>query len=255
MLLGVLLKGMVMGLAIAAPVGPIGLLCIRRTLDKGRLVGLLSGCGAATADGLYGMVAAFGLTAVSDFLVEYSDWLRIGGGLFLCYLGITTFFSGNSLPSFSGNSLPRNDLSELPSARLESNPPCPPSTPHSSYSTLRERRGRTRKAKPYILPRSSFLSAYTSTLALTLTNPATVLSFLAIFAGLGITQSAYLDSVTLVFGVFTGSILWWVMLVSGVAYLRDRLTPERLFRFNRFSSKVFGMLIFGFGVTALTIAI
>ncbi len=101
MLIFVLLKGIAMGLAIAAPVGPIGLLCIRRTLDKGRLVGLLSGCGAATADGLYGMVAAFGLTAVSDLLVEYSDWLRIGGGLFLCYLGLTTFLSGNKRPNSS----------------------------------------------------------------------------------------------------------------------------------------------------------
>ncbi len=215
MLIVVLLKGIAMGLAIAAPVGPIGLLCIRRTLDKGRLVGLLSGCGAATADGLYGMVAAFGLTAVSDLLVEYSNWLRIGGGLFLCYLGLTTFLSGNK--------------------RLDSSPI--PSSSHSPSPTL------------------PLTTAYTSTLALTLTNPATILSFLAIFAGLGITQSAYLDSVTLVFGVFTGSILWWLMLVSGVAYLRDRLTPERLSRFNQFSSKVFGVLIFGFGVAALTIAI
>jgi len=215
MLIVVLLKGIAMGLAIAAPVGPIGLLCIRRTLDKGRLIGLLSGCGAATADGLYGMVAAFGLTAVSDLLVKYSDWLRIGGGLFLCYLGLTTFLSGNKQPNASAIS----------------------NSPISHSPTL------------------PLTSAYTSTLALTLTNPATILSFLAIFAGLGITQSAYLNSVTLVFGVFTGSILWWVMLVSGVAYLRDRLTPERLFRFNQLSSKVFGVLIFGFGVAALTIAI
>lgn len=215
----VLLKGIAMGLAIAAPVGPIGLLCIRRTLARGRLVGLLSGFGAATADGLYGMVAAFGLTAVSDFLVEYSEWLRIGGGLFLCYLGLTTCFGGNK-QSVSGLTAIDNS---------------PSSTSPS--------------------PTSPLLSAYGSTLALTLTNPATILSFLAIFAGLGITQSAYLDSVTLVFGVFTGSILWWLMLVSGVTYLRDRLTPERLFLFNQFSSKVFGVLIVGFGVVALMVSI
>ncbi|MGB3786674.1 MAG: LysE family transporter [Phormidesmis sp.] len=225
MLLLVLLKGIAMGLAIAAPVGPIGLLCIRRTLDKGRLVGLLSGCGAATADGLYGMVAAFGLTAVSDFLVEYTDWLRIGGGLFLCYLGLTTFLSSNNSHTID---------------TLKSSPISPSPIPSSPISSS---------------PTPSLLSAYTTTLALTLTNPATILSFIAIFAGLGITQSAYLDSVTLVFGVFTGSILWWLMLVSGVAYLRDRLTPERLFRFNRFSSKVFGVLIFGFGVAALMVRV
>lgn len=221
MLILVLLKGLAIGVAIAAPVGPIGLLCIRRTLNKGRVVGLLSGCGAATADGLYGMVAAFGLTAVSDFLVEYSDWLRIGGGLFLCYLGLTTFLSGNHSQTLTALNLNLNDSND-------------------SLTSIAS---------------SPFFSAYTSTLVLTLTNPATILSFLAIFAGLGITHSAYLDSVTLVFGVFAGSILWWLVLVSGVAYLRDRLTSERLFRLNQFSSKVFGVLIIGFGVVALLSAV
>ena len=72
-----------MGLAIAAPVGPIGVLCIRRTLAQGRLVGVVTGLGAATADGLYGMVAAFGLTAVSNALETYANYLQIVGGLFL----------------------------------------------------------------------------------------------------------------------------------------------------------------------------
>jgi len=99
----------------------------------------------------------------------------------------------------------------------------------------------------------STISAYLSTLVLTLTNPATVLSFLAIFAGLGITTSARQNSVTLVFGVFTGSMGWWLVLVSGVAYLRHRLTAERLARFNQWSSKAFGVLILGFGIAALVI--
>jgi threonine/homoserine/homoserine lactone efflux protein len=87
------LRGLVIGLSIAAPVGPIGVLCIRRTLTDGRAAGFCSGLGAATADALYGAVAAFGLTAISGVLVGHSTWLRLGGGLFLCYLGIKTFLA------------------------------------------------------------------------------------------------------------------------------------------------------------------
>jgi threonine/homoserine/homoserine lactone efflux protein len=84
------IRGLVLGFAIAAPVGPIGLLCIQRTLSQGRLVGLVSGLGAATADAIYGAVAAFGLSLLTAFLVEQQMWLGLAGGLFLCYLGVRT---------------------------------------------------------------------------------------------------------------------------------------------------------------------
>ena len=87
------LQGIFLGFSIAAPVGPIGVLCIRRTLADGRLAGFLSGLGAASADMLYGAIAAFGLTAVMDLLVGAQFWLRAVGGLFLLYLGIRTFFA------------------------------------------------------------------------------------------------------------------------------------------------------------------
>lgn len=86
-------RGMLLGFAIAAPVGPIGLLCIRRTLADGQLVGLVSGLGAATADACYAICAAFGLAFVTNLLLEQSWWLRIIGGLFLTYLGVTTFLA------------------------------------------------------------------------------------------------------------------------------------------------------------------
>ncbi|MGC1307260.1 MAG: LysE family transporter [Phormidesmis sp.] len=211
MLIFVLVKGILMGLAIAAPVGPIAVLCIKRSLSQGRWVGLASGLGAATADGFYGLVAAFGLSAVSNLLVENAIYLQIIGGLFLCYLGLTTIFTNPNIAA---------DLSPVSPSSLS----------------------------PFPL-----LPAYTSTLALTLTNPATILSFIAIFAGLGITQASRVSSVTLVFGVFTGSAMWWLVLVSGVTYLRNRLTPEGLSRFNRWSTKAFGVLILGFGIAALVI--
>jgi threonine/homoserine/homoserine lactone efflux protein len=91
--LPLLIRGIVLGFSIAAPVGPIGMLCIRRTLANGRLHGFVSGLGAATADMLYGIIAALGLTAVSAALTSNAFWLRVIGGIFLIYLGITTFRS------------------------------------------------------------------------------------------------------------------------------------------------------------------
>jgi threonine/homoserine/homoserine lactone efflux protein len=87
------IKGFIIGFSIAAPVGPIGILCIQRTLSQGNMQGLVTGLGAATADAIYGFIAAFGLTFISNFLVEQSVWFRLIGGLFLCYLGIKAFLS------------------------------------------------------------------------------------------------------------------------------------------------------------------
>lgn len=85
-----LLRGLAIGFSIAAPVGPIGVLCIRRTLTEGRVFGLVSGLGAATADAVYGCVAGFGLTFISNFLISQQVWLRLIGGGFLCFLGLKT---------------------------------------------------------------------------------------------------------------------------------------------------------------------
>jgi len=88
-----LFKGMALGFSIAAPIGPIGILCVRRTVTEGRAYGLVSGLGAATADAMYGMVAGFGLSFISSLLIGQKTWLSLIGGVFLCYLGIRTFVS------------------------------------------------------------------------------------------------------------------------------------------------------------------
>ena len=193
-------RGLLIGFSIAAPVGPIGLLCIRRTLADGRVVGLLSGLGAATADALYGAVAGFGLTFVADFLAEQRVWLRLVGGLFLLYLGARTFLAG----------------------------------PAERAATVRG---------------FGLLGAYASTFALTLTNPTTILSFAAIFAGLGVAgaSAGYRSAGLLVLGVLLGSALWWCLLSGGVGFFRDRVTPRALRWVNRLS----GTLILAFGVVAL----
>lgn len=178
-------KGLLIGFAIAVPVGPIGFLCLRRTLVYGRLTGFVSGLGAATADALYGLVAALGLTAISSFLIRMESWLQFFGGLFLVFLGLKTALA----------KAPPKDTAEAP----------PP---------------RTR----------SWQAAYLSTLALTLTSPATILAFVAIFAGvgLGVSASGPLHALELVAGVFTGSAAWWLLLSLGAGALRDRLHAQTL---------------------------
>jgi threonine/homoserine/homoserine lactone efflux protein len=187
----------------------------------GQWVGLASGLGAATADGFYGCVAGFGLTIVTDFLTAQSFWLRIVGGCFLCYLGATTF-----LAKPSGEAT--KDTAELSSTTS------PSASEDESTSWTR-----------------SLLSAYSSTLALTLTNPATIFSFAAIFAGLGVVESgqSYATSGVLVLGVFVGSALWWFLLSGLVSLFRTRLTLNRMRWLNRMS----GIILLTFGVVALSV--
>ena len=198
--LSTFLRGLIIGFSIAAPVGPIGVLCIRRTLAEGRVAGFLSGMGAASADMFYGAVAAFGLTAVQDLLIGQSNWLRIVGGIFLLYLGIKTFFS------------------------------------KPSQESAEARRG-------------GLFGAYLTTFFLTITNPITILSFIAIFAGLrlGETHGDYLAASVMVLGVFIGSAAWWLTLSTGVSLLREKFTPALLTWVNRLA----GVIIFVFGILAI----
>lgn len=200
--LRLLMKGLLLGVSIAAPVGPIGLLCIRRTLSQGQQVGLVSGLGAATADGLYGLIAAFGLTVIAQVLVNQLQYLQLLGGLFLCYLGLSTLLSK------------------------------PATVAASPSATARGLAG-----------------AYFSTLGLTLTNPATILSFIAIFAGLGIARpnQGRIEASVMVIGVFLGSALWWLALSWGVNLFRTSISPQHLGWLN----KLAGGAIFVFGVVAL----
>lgn len=196
------IRGLVIGFSIAAPVGPIGVLCIRRSLADGCWIGFATGLGAATADASYGAIAGFGLTAISGFLVAQKFWLGLIGGLFLCYLGVRTFLS-------------------KPVDRAAQSAPLRP---------------------------GSWVAAYASTLFLTLTNPMTIFFFLAVFVRFGLgTSPDYLEAGALVLGVFVGSALWWLLLSSGAALLRARVTPCWMQNINRLS----GALIFAFGVHSL----
>ncbi len=91
------LKSLLFGFLLAATVGPMWVLCFRRTLAQGPLAGLASGMGIAVADGLYGAVAAFGLTAISGFLLAHAYWIGLAGGAFLAYLGAKILIANPTL--------------------------------------------------------------------------------------------------------------------------------------------------------------
>jgi threonine/homoserine/homoserine lactone efflux protein len=196
-----LLRGLAMGFCIAAPVGPIGLLCIRRSIVDGRWIGFATGLGAASADGVYGLVAVSGLTVVTHFLVVYQRWIQAIGGGFLVYLGLAI-------------------LCTRPSA-----------APAVSDS----KRG--------------WWSAYSSTCLFTLSNPATVLSFIAVFAGLGVggTAGDSRATVFLVAGVVLGSTAWWLFLSSVAGWVGGKATPTHLRGINIVS----GSLVAVFGILQL----
>jgi len=200
MFLEAFLKGIAAGLLIAAPVGPVGVLCVHRTLAWGRLHGLVSGLGAAVADALFATVVAFGLGFVSEFLLAQQTWLRLGGGLLLLVLGI------------------KNLLSQSPAADV---------------------------AEP---PRS-LAGDCASAFALTATNPITIVSFLGVFAALGVTTGGSLiEGDALVLGVFCGSAFWWLALSGGVALMRRTIEAIYLHWMHVVSGVL--LLVFGIGVLA-----
>jgi threonine/homoserine/homoserine lactone efflux protein len=191
------------GLSIAAPVGPIGVLCIRRSLAEGARAGFASGLGAASADAVYGSLAAFGLTAVSQYLIEQQSLIRLVGGLILLVVGLRAFLA----------------------APIE-----PIGGPEPSAA-------------------SGLPAAYASAFALTITNPMTIVSFAAVFAGLGldVARGDYAAAAVLVLGVFAGSVLWWLTLSSVAGLLRRRIGLGALRWINRAS----GIVIAVFGISVL----
>ena len=182
-------RGLVLGFTIAAAVGPISLLTIRRTLAHGRIYGLASGLGVALADATYGGIAAFGLTAVTSILVGGRFVLGIIGGLFLLVLAWRTMISRPEAVAVADD-------------------------------------------------RPGLVGAFISIFGLTMTNPMTILSFAAIFAGLGVVGRGGADAALLTLGVFAGSASWWLILTWVVSALRARVTVGALTWVNRVSGVV-----------------
>jgi len=198
-----LLRGFVLGFAVAATPGPIFFLCLRRTVVSGWLNGLVSGLGVATADGFYAAVAAFGISAIATAISAERWWLAIGGGALLVVLGL----------------------------RIALVEPKTTETPSASGGGL--------------------ALAYASTLGLTITNPATIISFAALAATLsaGIT-GGFLRPSLLVLGVLLGSLVWWILLAAVAAGIRARITPRAV----RVISVASGLAIVVLGLAAFASA-
>lgn len=188
-------KGFLLGLSIAAPVGPIGLLCIRRTLQHGRLAGFVSGLGAAAADFLYALAAAAGVAVLLGPIREHEQIVRLAGGILLLAIG----------------------------ARILMEKPQPESAE---------------------TPRVSLARCFGSTFLLTITNPLTILSFLAMYSGLGAAGAA---SLVVALGVLVGSAAWWLTLSGIAGLLRARIGAGSL----RVISYAAGVIIAGFGLAAV----
>lgn len=196
-------KSLFLGLAIAAPLGPIGALCINRTLERGFAAGVAGGLGTALADGVYAALAAVGFAAFSEVLGLIDTPLRLIGGAFMLWLG------------------------------WKSMAPKPPRTAASVSAR-------------------DLLGTTAATFLLTITNPMTILSFAAIFAGLGLASTTGTAGAALVVsGVFVGSMLWWCLLSGGVALARDRLPGA----FALWVSRLSGIVLIGFGVWAMVSAV
>lgn len=193
-------KSVLIGLSIAAPVGPIGLLCIQRTLGQGARIGFISGLGAAMADACYGALGAFGISAITQIFVTLVTPLAFFGALFLAWMGVKILRA---------------------------------SAPEHAASA-----GEPTRALP----------AFTSVFCLTLSNPLTILSFVAIFATLssGETMSGA-DGMVVVLGVFFGSALWWLTLSLGVSCVRHRLGVDAM----RWIDRSAGVFLLGFAAWQL----
>lgn len=195
-----LVHAILIGFSIAAPVGPIGVICIRRTLSHGRAVGLACGLGAATADAAYGLLGALGIESITHVLVGAEAPLRICGALFLFYLGFSTATATPTL----GVAAPQTH-------------------------------------RP--------VGAWASTFFLTLANPLTIASFLALFTTMTPPTGHPSFALSLLFagGVFCGSAAWWIVLSGAVHRFRSALSGDIIRGINRIA----GMILIGFAVLGL----
>lgn len=200
-----LIKGIIMGLLGSIPLGPIGVLCIQRTLSGKFRSGFASGLGAATADTIFATIALFFYSLVISFIESQMALLSVIGGGIVMAMGVSIFFKKNKV-------------------HIKQN-----------------RTGRKRVFKDYI-----------STLFLTLTNPAYVLVFVALFASVGIDREgqSLANGVLIIAGVMSGASLWWFLLTGTIDRVRKRFRPRHLVMLNR----VAGVLIFLLGVVALVSA-
>ena len=200
--LGLLLKGILIGCAVSIPLGPMGILAVHRTLNKGRTSGFFSGMGIATADAIFALVAAIGLTFIINILNEQKILFQVLGGIIVLLIGFKIFSA--------------NPIKQLRAYRF-------------------------RKGNP--------VKDFLSILLFALSNPLTILMFVAVFAGLKLSGDvAYFGGAFFVVsGIFVGATLSWFFVSSIIAHYRKRFRLRAIFWFNKFA----GGIIFIFGLVTI----
>ncbi len=202
-------SGIIMGLIAAVPIGPVNIICIRRTFAFGPLNGFISGLGAALGDGIFAAITGLGLTWIAILIEGYATIIELVGGALLLYFGVRAFLSSLTPKA-------ENDGCE--------------SAPENGGSSL--------------------AGAIASAFVLTITNPATLLAFTAMFAGLGGLAGgagSYSDAAFVVAGVVGGSAGWWLFLTSLIGLFHTRVDSNAIRLINRFS----GALVALFGLAVL----
>lgn len=196
----VLARGAAIGFLVAAAIGPIAMLCIRTTLERGRIAGIAAGMGVAVADTIYAAIGAYGISFVGAALSSGESWLKLAGGIVLIGFGV-----------YLARKQPVNAVSE------------------------------------HEVPKS-IAADFVMTLALTLTNPLTILSFAGLFAGVSGLRGFPLGEIpALLVGVFAGSAVWWIALAFVIGLIRHRISPTTMLWINRGSAAA----IIGFGLYVL----
>ncbi len=218
-----ILSGLLIGVLIAAPVGPVNIVCIQRTLERGFWGGLAAGVGAVLADGLIASVAAFGITAISGAMSNYKQEIQLIGGLIMIGFGLKLYTAKPKLAQYKGTSWAqlRKIVDTVPE-RLR---------PALRFQIWR------------ILPHASVIP---QTFFLTITNPGAILGLFAIFGGLGSVIggfNTYIEAMTLVISVMIGSLLWWAVLSRLIEKLRGRINENRL----KIINQIAGVALLAFG--------
>ncbi len=220
--------GLFIGVLIAAPVGPVNIVCIQRTLERGFWGGFAAGLGAVLADGIFATVAAYGATAISGFMRDNQLKIEFFGSLIVTVFGLRVFLSQPTIVATATTNITRL-------RRLSA------SVPQRFKPMLRYKIWR-------IMPH---LNIVPQTFFLTITNPGAILGVFALFGGAtsmlgGI--DTWLQAVTAVASIMTGSLIWWAGLSRLISRVRHKLTESRLRKINQVSGAVlvaFGFVLFG----------
>ena len=211
-------QGVAIGFTASIPLGPIGVMIIQRTLNKGRRSGFVSGLGAASSDLVYAIIAGFSVSFIMNFVEEQKKMLSILGAIVLICIGVKIFLT-NPVTQMRRRQQQKIRLKQLQEQMPE-------------------------QLKVENKRRSGLITDYFSTFFLTITNPLAIFLFLALMSLVGGERTIF-TQIFLLGGVFCGASLWWLMLTMLVGLFRKKLTLKRLYYINKIAGGIIIFLVMG----------